>query len=785
MYSPVMDVSAAVSLTFEFKYDFYDFLGSDQGSVDVSSDGGANWTTVKSWSFASDRGPKTFTMDATALLGGSTQAQIRFIYDAPGWDWWFEVDDVKLFDPNAPCTPLPGALVAGFVTDANNQMAINGASVESNTGSMTHTMGTPDDPNIPDGFWWNFEGMPGLGPSTRTFTAGANGYVSEEVVLNLVPDTMNQINFALGAGWLEIIPTELSERLYWGEESHQDMDIINHGSADADVALSTVPVKVSWPHASPVKDTRNLPGNTQPKSIGRAQHLGPVAQTPHPNLVLAGVQAYGVNLNTSTLVDWPDVTAPGTWNSISGGMGSYFGGDFLQGDFSTLYVVDYGTNTFEAVDTTSGAATVIGPAVPNGGESWTGLSAAVDGTMYASATTCSASTLYTINVNTGAPAAIGPITNGACIIDIAINAEGDLYGVDLITDSLVKIDTTTGAGTVIGSLGAAANYAQGLDFDEVSGVLYWAAYTASGELRVIDTTTGASTLVGAFPGGAEVDSFAIATSAGGGGLPWLELTPEDGVVPSNEGDLPIDAHFIANGAPHFGLYQAKIKLTQDTPYSVPDVPVCFTKAFDDMPVPPQGVWNEDAYVASVAGALPGIGCGSNSFCPDDAMLRGNAARWLMLLRYGPLYGPPPCTGIFSDVVCESTPNADFIEALFNDGISAGCYYDPNTGERRFCPDGVFSRQQMAVQILRATGMVDQPPYEGLFSDMPVCDSDPNVFCWSRWAEEMFRENITAGCFYDAGSGERRFCPNDIVPRGHMAVFSERSWGLPCCGEFCN
>ncbi len=71
-------------------------------------------------------------------------------------------------------------------------------------------------------------------------------------------------------------------------------------------------------------------------------------------------------------MDWPDVTAPAAWNVIAGGMGQFFAGDFLLGDFSKLYIIDYDTNTFLTVDTTTGAQTAIGPAIPVGGESWTG-----------------------------------------------------------------------------------------------------------------------------------------------------------------------------------------------------------------------------------------------------------------------------------------------------------------------------------------------------------------------------------------------------------------------------
>ena len=174
------------------------------------------------------------------------------------------------------------------------------------------------------------------------------------------------------------------------------------------------------------------------------------------------------------MVDWPDLTVPGTWNVIAGGMAFYPAGDFLMGDFSKLYVLDYDTNNFGYLDTTSGAFTLIANAAATAGN-WSGSTAAVDGTLYASSALCgTASYLHTIDPGTGTVTPVGPVTNATCVIDIAINAAGELYGVDIVNDELVQIDPGTGAGTVIGSLGVNANYAQGLDFDEVTGVLYWA-----------------------------------------------------------------------------------------------------------------------------------------------------------------------------------------------------------------------------------------------------------------------------------------------------------------------
>ncbi len=143
---------------------------------------------------------------------------------------------------------------------------------------------------------------------------------------------------------------------------------------------------------------------------------------------------------------------------------------------------------------------------------------------------------------------------------------------------------------------------------------------------------------------------------------------------------------------------------------------------------------------------------------------------------------PAWENIFSDMpACSSDPAvfcwSRWAEELFRRGISAGCYYDQTTGERRFCPYATLPREQMAVQILRALGVTAQPAWENIFSDMPACNPDPTVFCWTRWAEEYFRRGITAGCYYDETTGERRFCPQGPVPRSHMAVFLVRAFDL--------
>jgi len=62
-----------------------------------------------------------------------------------------------------------------------------------------------------------------------------------------------------------------------------------------------------------------------------------------------------------------------------------------------------------------------------------------------------------------------------CIIDIAINTSGQMYRFRHCSDSLISINPATGAGTVIGPAGFDGNYAQGMDFDDLTGILYLAA----------------------------------------------------------------------------------------------------------------------------------------------------------------------------------------------------------------------------------------------------------------------------------------------------------------------
>jgi hypothetical protein len=218
---------------------------------------------------------------------------------------------------------------------------------------------------------------------------------------------------------------------------------------------------------------------------------------------------------------------------------SLFAGDYIGTDYSKLYAIDSDTNQFLSFSTSTGAETVLGTSTPGAGESWSGLSYdSSTSTLYGSATTCASSSLYTINTTNGTATLVGAVSNAGCLIDIAVSPSGQMYGVDIVADTTVAINKSTGAGTVVGSTGIDANFAQGLDFDDATGTLYYAAFNNgafNGELRTIDLATGASTLVGAFGADTtEIDAYAIAGGGGGGtcsapsDIPWLTVSPTNG-----------------------------------------------------------------------------------------------------------------------------------------------------------------------------------------------------------------------------------------------------------------
>src|SRR5262249_49324253 len=107
------------------------------------------------------------------------------------------------------------------------------------------------------------------------------------------------------------------------------------------------------------------------------------------------------------------------------------------------------------------------------------------------------------------------------------------------------------------------------------------------------------------------------------------------------------------------------------------------------------------------------GCGAGSYCRDSAATRAQMAVFMLKAEHGADYQPPPCSGIFADVICPSL-FADWIEQLVAEGIAAGCSIG------HYCPSLGVRRDQMAAILLKTEhGPSYVPPQcQGVFADVP-------------------------------------------------------------------
>ncbi len=762
LVSPVVDFTGHSSVTLQFKYDYYN-LG-DTADVDVSPDGGTTWINIVSWT-SSQRGPATFTQDVSAQLAGMSQAQVRFHYYNANWAWWWQVDDVRLFDPNFQpnCSPLNGGLVAGFVKDGNTNAGLVGAMVANDLGGNTLTV---NDPNEGAGFYSFFTPVPATnGPAMRTFTASMAHYASASVTEPIIQNTTNRLDFTLNAGWLEIAPTSLFDFLNPGQTHDQSLALTNHGGLDANFNLLVIPQQlyvpalprdpagpsVVPPTAGKTRMLRNLKG---------VQWNGPARPPSQPLAAGAVITSWNSGVASAWGLGYNQIGNKVWVSSIS-----YFGGD----GFDHEYLPD-GTPTGNTIDTT-----------------WMFVPYPAD-----MAFDPIHNTMWQMNVNIGDPQEIDEFDPGTqtwtgnkvqvhglttYYTGLAYDTSSDTFFIGGWTDmTIYRFDRT---GTILQSKNVGLPIA-GLAYNSITGHLFVQENSATDKVTVLDVNNDYAVLgsftvagFGNFAGaGIEFDCLGHlwAVNQGNGdvvefdsgepaacalGVPWLTVTPLTGTVPAHNEDspLPIDAQFIADGAPRFGQFTAEIMTTSDTPYATNPVNVCFTKAYTDVPL---GSFAEQ-FIHAVSGAQITQGCGGSMFCPGDVMTRGIMARWLEFARHGSSYTVPPCVGIFADVPCETTPNADYIEAFYNEGITAGCAVNP----LRYCPNDPVTRAQMAVFILKSWQgpTYVPPPCTGLFEDVPC----PGGFAVD-WVEDLYNHNITAGCgtnvdllpeqLHDKGGGVR-------------------------------
>lgn len=245
-----------------------------------------------------------------------------------------------------------------------------------------------------------------------------------------------------------------------------------------------------------------------------------------PMIIAAQGTTYAFDLRTrDNFFSFP-VDDPSNLNFIDKNI-SPFALDFdAKGE--TLYAVDSNTAQVGTMDQATGAFTPIAMLTGDyAGGAVTGMSAdSTDGGFFI----CTGAELYTLDVNTGETVLMGAFANSVVlgpavgtVIDIAIDASGQMYaheldpaGGDLMFEGgLWSVDKTTAISTFVGGSGLESLFAQGMDFDPDTDILYAAIYTGggTGSYGTWDTTTANFTPIAALPDFGDVE-LEMAVSGG-------------------------------------------------------------------------------------------------------------------------------------------------------------------------------------------------------------------------------------------------------------------------------
>jgi hypothetical protein len=93
-----LNASLYQTVTVEWDNDWQALGATDFGYVEVSVDGGTNWTTVKTFDVTDVRNTHEFLDISTAVSLTNFKLRLRSVQ--PGWDWWWILDNFKVVASN-------------------------------------------------------------------------------------------------------------------------------------------------------------------------------------------------------------------------------------------------------------------------------------------------------------------------------------------------------------------------------------------------------------------------------------------------------------------------------------------------------------------------------------------------------------------------------------------------------------------------------------------------------------------------------------------------------------
>ncbi len=242
------------------------------------------------------------------------------------------------------------------------------------------------------------------------------------------------------------------------------------------------------------------------------QHISVLNLTKVYCYVASGSQALNIPVGPA----YTYLQKPGKIISLArqGGMYSVFGGTWggnnkWLGSVSVYQDNAHVADSLITFDTLTGGRKTIGKmGAQIFGLAYDFTTSTLYGTSYDGSTN---SSLYKINTTTGATTLIGNSVAGF-LVNLACDTLGRLFSVNVNDSKLYSLNKKTGLATAIGHIGFTADkYLQGMSFDNNTNTCYMAALNkiTGGELRTVNVSTGATTLIGPFAGGVEITALAI------------------------------------------------------------------------------------------------------------------------------------------------------------------------------------------------------------------------------------------------------------------------------------
>ena len=117
------------------------------------------------------------------------------------------------------------------------------------------------------------------------------------------------------------------------------------------------------------------------------------------------------------------------------------------------------------------------------------------------------------------------------------------------------------------------------------------------------------------------------------------------------------------------------------------------------------LWANDMYAK---GLTNGCSASPLRYCPDSQVIREQAAKFGLAIKYGNAYTPPPATGtVFADLTNVNYWATAWAEQAYAEGLIFSCGTDTATGKPKFCPYGKVDRGFAAYVIVTATGLLEQ------------------------------------------------------------------------------